>query len=49
MDTNTMKKADRKLLEYYAKLQKANNTKQGVCRQSLGNKKLRERGTVANS
>lgn len=49
MDTNIMKKADRKLLEYYAKLQKANNTKQAVCGQSLCDKKLRKRGALANS
>ena len=46
---NTMKKADRKLLEYYAKLQKANNTKQAIRRQSLCDKELRKRGKMANS
>ena len=42
-------KADRRLKEYYAKLQSANRKKQGVCNGSQGSEKLRERAKVHNS
>ena len=44
-----LKNADKKLLDYYAKLQSDNKNKQGVCQQTLCDKKLRKRGGLEDS